>query len=154
VYDHPFQWGSRRIGPDLAREGGLRSNLWHVLHFQDPRQSSPQSIMPSYAHLLEEETNWDDVERIVLTHAMLGVPYPKEVRDGMSVRLAESQAKQIAQDIEAAGGPANLENKKVVALIAYLQRLGTDINKPAPTPTPGTTAENKADVKSVVSNTP
>jgi cytochrome c oxidase cbb3-type subunit I/II len=132
VYDRPFQWGSRRIGPDLAREGGLRSNLWHVLHFQDPRQSIPQSIMPSYAHLLEEQISWEEIDRTVLTHAMLGVPYPKEVRDGMSTQLAQSQAKAIATDIEAAGGPANLEDKKVVALIAYLQRMGTDISKPAP----------------------
>lgn len=142
VFDRPFQWGSRRLGPDLAREGGLRSNLWHVLHFQNPRQTSPQSIMPSYAHLLEEPTDWDELEKSVLTHAMLGVPYPKEVRNGMSAQLARTQAKQIGEDIKATGGPANLDDKKVVALIAYLQRLGTDVTKPAPaTPADAVRAE-------------
>ncbi|MCC6320932.1 MAG: cytochrome-c oxidase, cbb3-type subunit I [Phycisphaerales bacterium] len=132
VYDHPFQWGSRRIGPDLAREGGQRSNLWHLLHFQDPRQSITQSIMPSYAHLLESRLDMGEVARHVRAQAMIGVPYGEMVKEGKAAESARAQAKQIADDIATSGGPTGLEDKKVTALIAYLQRLGTDISKPPP----------------------
>ena len=134
VYDHPFQWGSRRIGPDLAREGGTRSNLWHVLHLQDPRQSITQSIMPAYPHLLEQTIDFDQIQTRVRANAMIGVPYGEAVKAGRSQELARAQAKTIAEDIAKSQGPGGLEDKKVVALIAYLQRLGTDISKPPPTP--------------------
>ncbi|MFO0861664.1 MAG: cytochrome-c oxidase, cbb3-type subunit I [Phycisphaerales bacterium] len=136
VYDHPFQWGSRRIGPDLAREGGIRSNLWHVLHLQDPRQSSPQSIMPAYPHLLDQPLDFDAVQGRVRVHAMIGVPYGKAVLEGQAKAMAEAQAKSLAEEIVKADGPKGLENKKVIALVAYLQRLGTDIAKPAPEAAP------------------
>ncbi|MFO0785989.1 MAG: cytochrome-c oxidase, cbb3-type subunit I [Phycisphaerales bacterium] len=132
VYDHPFQWGSRRIGPDLAREGGIRSNLWHVLHLQDPRQASPQSIMPAYPHLLSQNINFDEIQTHVRAQAMIGVPYGEAVKDGRSQELARAQALSISQDIAKSEGPKDLDNKKIVALVAYLQRLGTDIAKPAP----------------------
>ncbi len=133
VYDHPFQWGSRRIGPDLAREGGLRSNLWHLLHFQDPRQSVAQSIMPSYAHLIDETLDYDGLTARVKAHALIGVPYGDAVKPGRAAELARAQAAIIAEDIAASGGPAGLAERKIVALIAYLQRLGTDISRPPPT---------------------
>ncbi len=138
VYDHPFQWGSRRIGPDLAREGGLRSNLWHTLHLQDPRQSITQSIMPAYPHLLANTIDWNEIQTHVRAQAMIGVPYGEAVKDGVSQGLARAQAKTIADDIAkgdgSGNGPKGLEDKKIVALIAYLQRIGTDISKPAPAP--------------------
>jgi len=136
VYDHPFQWGSRRIGPDLARVGGQRSNLWHVLHLQDPRQSVEQSIMPGYPHLLEQTIDFDQIQARVRANAMLGVPYGEMVKDGRAAASAREQARLIAEDVAKSEGPTGLEDRKVTALVAYLQRLGTDISKPPPTPTP------------------
>ncbi len=151
IYDHPFQWGSRRIGPDLAREGGRQSHDWHVRHFEDPRQLIPQSIMPSYTHLLRDDLDFGAIQGKVDAMAMLGVPYGAAI-DSAS-QMAVEQATQIADDLVKQGGyefyyengdisdldPAEreryrLRNKKVIALVAYLQRLGTDISKPAPTP--------------------
>ena len=135
VYDHPFQWGSRRIGPDLAREGGLRSHDWHVRHMENPRELVAQSIMPSYPHLLRRELNFPAVQARVNAMAMLGVPYGQAVRDGNAVTMAREQARQIAAEIVAQGGYEGLEDKQIIALVAYLQRLGTDIHKTAPAPT-------------------
>ncbi|MBL8887058.1 MAG: cytochrome-c oxidase, cbb3-type subunit I [Phycisphaerales bacterium] len=132
VYDHPFQWGSRRIGPDLAREGGMRSSLWHVLHLEDPRQASPQSIMPAYPHLLNDPLDFEQIQTRVRVHAMLGVPYGEAVKDGKAAEMARTQAQKLAAEIVQAQGPTGLENKQIIALVAYLQRLGTDISKPAP----------------------
>jgi cytochrome c oxidase cbb3-type subunit I/II len=134
VYDHPFQWGSRRIGPDLAREGGKRSHDWHVRHFENPRQLVPQSIMPGYAHLLEQALNFNSIQGRVDSMAMIGVPYGEAVRNGKAVALAKAQAEQIAKELVAQGGYENMADKKVIALVAYMQRLGTDISKPAPAP--------------------
>ncbi|MCA9299709.1 MAG: cytochrome-c oxidase, cbb3-type subunit II, partial [Phycisphaerales bacterium] len=125
VYDHPFQWGSRRIGPDLAREGGRQSNLWHVTHFLDPAQMTPGSIMPKYSWLVTQDLDYASIPARVGAMAMLGVPYGDAVEHAED--LARAQAQVIADDIESQGGPADLETKKVVAMIAYLQRLGTDL---------------------------
>ncbi len=132
VYDHPFQWGSRRIGPDLAREGGRQSHDWHVRHLENPRQLIPQSIMPAYAHLLKDDLDMPGIQKRVDAMAMLGVPYGEAVKPGKAEEMAREQSKKIAADLVAQGGYPNLENKKVIALVAYLQRLGTDISKPAP----------------------
>jgi cytochrome c oxidase cbb3-type subunit I/II len=134
VYDHPFQWGSRRIGPDLAREGGKQSHLWHLQHFKDPQHFTPNSIMPAYAFLIEGNVDFAAIPHKVDVMTMLGVPYGPAVKDGQAEKLAREQAATIAKDIAAQGGPAGLEGKQVVALIAYLQRLGTDITKPPPAP--------------------
>ncbi|MCG3121822.1 MAG: hypothetical protein GIKADHBN_00193 [Phycisphaerales bacterium] len=136
VYDHPFQWGSRRIGPDLAREGGMRSHDWHVRHFEDPRQMLPQSIMPTYAHLLRQDFDFASVQGKVRAMAMLGVPYGEVVKDGVAERLAREQAAKIAAELEAQGGYKDMGGKKIIALVAYMQRLGTDISKPADAPAP------------------
>ncbi|MCB9565345.1 MAG: cytochrome-c oxidase, cbb3-type subunit I [Kofleriaceae bacterium] len=144
VYDHPFQWGSRRIGPDLHREGGRRSDVWHVHHFRNPRSTSKGSIMPAYPHFYSDDIPWDVIQDRVDAMAMLGVPYDATALHDAS-GLAHAQAKQIADAIVQQGGPAGLQDKEVVALIAYLQRLGTDIkvDQPAeaaaPTPTAMTT---------------
>ncbi|HEX6078319.1 MAG TPA: cytochrome-c oxidase, cbb3-type subunit I [Methylomirabilota bacterium] len=130
VYDHPFLWGSRRIGPDLARVGGKYPNLWHVRHMEDPRSTTPQSIMPAYPWLARTPLNWSAVQRGVAAQSTLGVPYTAEqVRDAGA--LAREQARQIAGAIAQQGGPAGLEDTELVALVAYLQRLGTDIRKPS-----------------------
>ena len=131
IYDRPFQWGSRRIGPDLAREGGLRSHVWHYTHFRNPRDVNENSLMPAYPWLLEQELNFDEIESRVRAMAMLGTPYGELVLDGNATTHAEYQASQIAAALESQGGPAasDTERKKVIALIAYVQRLGTDIFK-------------------------
>jgi cytochrome c oxidase cbb3-type subunit I/II len=127
VYDHPFQWGSRRIGPDLQREGGKYPDLWHVRHMQDPRSTTPQSIMPAYTWLFKDDLDYASIQQRVDAMAMLGVPYGDAVLHAES--MARAQAAQISADIVAQGGPDQLEAKKIIALVAYLQRLGTDIKK-------------------------
>lgn len=124
IYDRPFQWGSRRIGPDLAREGGRQSSFWHWTHFDNPELVSPGSIMPSYAHLLSEDLNFDAIQPLVKTAHLLGAPYDRELTD--SADMARQQAEKVAAEIVSQGGLANLQEKQAMALIAYLQRLGTD----------------------------
>ncbi len=136
VYDHPFQWGSKRTGPDLQREGGKQSDNWHVLHFNDPRQVNDRSVMPAYPHLLSQQIDFDGLTPRVRVMSMLGVPYGQAILDGKAPELARAQAKAIADNIIAQGGQKGLDDKKVVALIAYMQRLGTDISKPAPAAAP------------------
>jgi cytochrome c oxidase cbb3-type subunit I/II len=126
VYDHPFQWGSKRTGPDLAREGGRRDELWHLRHFENPRATSPGSVMPSYPHLLTDTIPWNVLQDRVDAMAMLGVPYGKKALDSASA-LAHDQASTLATKLQTQGGPANLEDKEVIALIAYMQRLGVDM---------------------------
>ena len=130
VYDHPFQWGSRRIGPDLHRVGGKYPDLWHVRHMEDPRSTTPQSIMPPYPWLLTERLDFEDIQNSVDAMATIGVPYDAE--KSQAPELARKQAESIAARIQAAGGPGDLADKRIIALIAYLQRLGTDIFKNQP----------------------
>ncbi len=134
IYDHPFQWGSRRIGPDLAREGGLRTHLWHYLHFKNPADISENSIMPRYPWLLKNTVNFDEIRGRVDSMALMGVPYGELLLEGKTVEHAKGQALEIAMELEAQGGPSYEEtyDKKVIALIAYLQRMGTDISKTPP----------------------
>ena len=149
IYDHPFQWGSRRIGPDLAREGGRQSHVWHILHFRDPGGFVKGSIMPSYPHFETQDLNFKTIPERVQAAAYLGAPYSEEVLNN-SIDIAKAQAKQIADEIVQQNGPEGLEDKKVVAIIAYLQRLGTDLFKAPPTSEKDSTEqaqpENEADV--------
>lgn len=142
VYDHPFQWGSRRIGPDLAREGGKQSPHWHYLHFINPQQITPGSIMPAYGHLVVKPVDFSSIPVRVWAMQALGVPYTDEQRAG-AVEHARAQAAQIAATIaDQAKEPElaeALKDKQVVALIAYLERLGKDLfatPEPAATPAP------------------
>jgi len=131
IYDHPFQWGSKRTGPDLAREGGRRDLYWHVRHMNDPRSTSPGSVMPSYPHLLADTIEFGVIQKRVDVHAMLGTPYDaKALSDATG--LAHTQADALATRLEASGGPKGLADKEIVALIAYLQRLGRDAAQAAP----------------------
>ncbi|MBX3134129.1 MAG: cytochrome-c oxidase, cbb3-type subunit I [Gemmatimonadaceae bacterium] len=131
VYDHPFLWGSRRIGPDLARIGGKYPDLWHIRHFAEPKSLVANSIMPVYAHLERRELDFDGIQRRVDAMVMLGVPYGEAVRNAPA--MARAQAEQMAAGIEASGGPSGLADKEVIALVAYLQRLGRDIQTPTGT---------------------
>lgn len=143
VYDRPFQWGSRRIGPDLARVGGKYPHLWHVRHMEDPTSTTPRSIMPRYPWLLEEETDFSVIQERVDVMALLGVPYGEAVQ--RAEEMAREQAAEIGQAIETQGGPAQLADKKIVALIAYLQRMGVDLKKAPPAPAPEAAATQEAE---------
>lgn len=131
IYEHPFLWGSKRTGPDLARVGGKYPNLWHVRHMEDPRSTSPVSIMPAYPWLLEKSLDLSKISGNLATLRTIGVPYSDaEIQNAVS--LAQTQAKTIAEDVAKNGGKANLQDKEIVAIVAYLQRLGTDIKAVAP----------------------
>ncbi len=126
IYDHPFQWGSKRTGPDLAREGGKRDELWLLRHFDDPRSTSPGSVMPDYPDLLTDTIPWDTIQAHVDGMAKLGVPYGPTALAHADA-LAKTQALTLAAMLEAEGGPPQMNDKEVIALIAYMQRLGKDI---------------------------
>ncbi len=128
VYDHPFLWGSKRTGPDLHRVGRRYSNLWHYLHMENPRSMSPGSIMPQYPWLFDQETDVRGVEPRIRAMQRLGVPYPKGY-DAQAADDLRAQAEVIAADLQKENAPAD-PNKEIIALIAYLQRLGTDIAVP------------------------
>jgi len=126
VYERPFLWGSKRTGPDLARVGGKYPHLWHVRHMEDPRSTSPRSIMPPYPHMLETELDFSTLPTKLRTLKMLGTPYDSTTIAN-AVAIAQAQAQAIADEVETQGGPSGLANKEIIALVAYLQRLGTDI---------------------------
>ncbi|MCP4291538.1 MAG: cytochrome-c oxidase, cbb3-type subunit I [bacterium] len=122
LLDHPFQWGSKRTGLDLARVGGKYDNLWHYLHLMDPRSTSPASNMPTYTHF---ETKTVDPEVIVgrmKALGKLGVPYTEEDYD-LAVQRFNSQGQMIS-DYLAANDVTIAPNSEMAAIIAYLQRLG------------------------------
>ena len=130
VYDHPFQWGSKRTGPDLAREGSgnlKKSNTWHYNHFEEPNSISTGSVMPSYAFLIDD--NLDTATTPLKINAMrtLGVPYAADYANKANQDLM-LQAKGIADDLQKDGIKV-APTKEIIALIAYMQRLGTDIGK-------------------------
>ncbi|MBL8660273.1 MAG: cytochrome-c oxidase, cbb3-type subunit II [Rhodospirillales bacterium] len=134
MYDHPFQWGSKRTGPDLARVGGKYSNDWHALHLQDPRAVVPESVMPPYAHLATTELKFGDVAQHMQTLRTVGVPYTdadiaeaksdlkaQAVGDGDTAALLERYPKAVVGDFD--GDPSRVT--EMDAVIAYLQMLGT-----------------------------
>ncbi|MHA3979601.1 cytochrome-c oxidase, cbb3-type subunit II [Halovulum sp. GXIMD14794] len=136
MYDHPFQWGSKRTGPDLARVGGRYSDEWHVDHLLDPQSLVPESVMPSYAHLADTRIEAEHIADLMLTHRAVGVPYTDEMIenakldfgvqanpdgdwDGLVERYPGAQVRNFD------GNPALTE---MDALIAYLQVLGTMVD--------------------------
>ena len=129
VYDHPFQWGSKRTGPDLAREGGKYPDSWHYNHMYDPRSMSPGSIMPQYVWLLDNKLDTSSTAAKIRAMKTLGVPYPDgydRIANIDLMKQAESIALNLKKDkIET---PADAE---IIALIAYLQRIGRDIKAEA-----------------------
>ena len=134
VYDHPFLWGSRRIGPDLAREGVRNpSALWHLRHFNDPTSTSPGSIMPKYVHLIDQPMDFAAAGPSVGALRAVGVPYSEADVAG-AAEAARAQAQKVEEQLVAengsADGVAGIAGRRVIALIAYMQRLGTDLDKP------------------------
>ena len=138
IYDHPFQWGSRRIGPDLARVGGKYSNTWHYRHMLDAREVTPGSNMPVYAALASNAVDFASTEVKMRAMRTVGVPYEAD-EIATSEEAAWQQARAIAADLESDAGVRTCEGAitgdcdlrvdgQLVALISYLQRLG---NRPA-----------------------
>ena len=134
IYDRPFLWGSKRTGPDLHRIGAKYNDNWHFNHMYDPRLTSPGSIMPRYPWLLTTDLNVSNTEAKMEGLVKLGTPYTQfEIDKALS--LLHSQAEGIEQNLRQDPefvknyGDSNMQNKEIVALIAYLQRLGTDIKK-------------------------
>ncbi|WP_397363050.1 cytochrome-c oxidase, cbb3-type subunit I [Olleya sp. R77988] len=141
VYDHPFLWGSKRTGPDLHRIGGKYSDNWHFNHMYDPQSTSSGSIMPSYKWLINNKLYKDDIEAKMKVMVTLGVPYTEEDIANAQAQMLE-QGTQIEknlyndpdfakayEDSKKSGGAdfVEMRNREIVAMIAYLQRLGTDI---------------------------
>ena len=133
MYDHPFQWGSKRTGPDLARVGGRYSDAWHVDHFRDPQSVVPESVMPKYDYLERTMITPEHIEDLLATHRTVGVPYTDEMietaaadftaqadpnadHEGLLARYPKAQARNFD------GQPGISEAD---ALIAYMQMLGT-----------------------------
>lgn len=125
VYDHPFQWGSKRTGPDLARLGGKYPDSWHYNHMLDPQSMSPGSIMPSYPWLLDDNLDTSRTPAMINAMRTLGVPYEKGYESKANTELM-LQAKEIGSSLKN-DKIETPSNKEIVALIAYMQRLGKDI---------------------------
>lgn len=125
VYDHPFQWGSKRTGPDLAREGGKYPHMWHYKHFWDPREVTAGSIMPRYTWLFNEKIPFSGLPARLKVMQKLGVPYTDEEVVN-SIANAKAQAQGIAHELAESGVPGKIAEMDIVALIAYMQRLGVD----------------------------
>lgn len=124
-YDSPHLWGSKRTGPDLARVGGKYPDLWHVRHMDDPRSTSPNSIMPRYEHLLVNRLDLARLPAHLRGQRRIGIPYTED-QIANAAALAQVQADSIAAGVVRQGGPERLETRQIVALVAYLQRLGMD----------------------------
>jgi len=146
MYDHPFQWGSKRTGPDLARVGARYSNEWHVQHLIEPRSVVPESIMPSYGFLLNNELEIPDIEGHLKANRIVGVPYTEEMLenaradliaqanpDADTAGVEERYPKAVIADFD--GNPTRLT--EMDALVAYLQMLGTLVDFSTYDPTSG-----------------
>jgi len=138
MYDHPFQWGSKRTGPDLARVGGKYSNAWHVAHLTDPRSVVPESVMPGYGFMAKTDLDYADIAAHLETNRTVGVPY-SDAMIAAAVADLEAQAdpdadtedllarypKAVVADFD--GDPTRIT--EMDALIAYLQVLGTMVDR-------------------------
>jgi len=139
-YDHPFQWGSKRTGPDLARVGGKYSNAWHVEHLANPGDVVPESIMPNYPWLLKNDLDYSDVAARMRALKMVGVPYSEtdaefqanvekfgaEIADNLDINRAEANLVAQAEKANFDGDRTRLT--EMDALVAYLQVLGTMVD--------------------------
>jgi cytochrome c oxidase cbb3-type subunit I/II len=125
VYDHPFQWGSKRTGPDLHRIGQKYPDSWHYNHMLEPESMSPGSIMPPYTWLFDDDYSKEDMAAKIRAQRIVGVPYP-EGFENEAVADMERQAEGIAKNLKDSKINAD-KDKEIIAMIAYLQRMGTDI---------------------------
>ncbi|HEX2842524.1 cytochrome-c oxidase, cbb3-type subunit II [Hyphomicrobium sp.] len=136
MYDHPFQWGSKRTGPDLARVGGKYSDAWHVDHMKEPREVVPGSVMPGYPFLAARKLDAENIARDMKALQLAGVPYTEEMIEKASADLHaqvapdSKQAKEVVQrypkaQVRKFDGSPDTAATELDALIAYLQMLGT-----------------------------
>jgi cytochrome c oxidase cbb3-type subunit 2 len=135
MYDHPFQWGSKRIGPDLARVGGKYSNDWHYAHLQNPQALVPESLMPHYAFLADAPLDYDNIAARLKTLRVVGVPYSDaqitnarfdlETQANPQAKTADLMARYPKANL-VSGNPSHIT--EMDALIAYLQVLGTEVS--------------------------
>lgn len=131
VYDHPFLWGSKRTGPDLHRIGGKYPDSWHLRHMYDPYSTSPGSIMPAYPWMFTKEIKYETLPNRINALRAVGVPYAEGYED-LAIKDARAQADEIVLRLRENGfaqvdGIPISSNQQIIAMIAYLQRLGTDI---------------------------
>jgi cytochrome c oxidase cbb3-type subunit 2 len=144
MYDHPFQWGSKRTGPDLARVGGRYSDAWHVDHMTDPQAVVPESVMPKYSFLLNNEIDGKYIADIMTAHRMVGVPYTDDaIANATADFAAQADPNADTTGLEARYGKVNISNfdgqpalTDMDAVIAYLQVLGTMVDFSTFTPDP------------------
>ncbi|MCB2200222.1 cytochrome-c oxidase, cbb3-type subunit I [bacterium] len=129
VYDHPFLWGSKRTGPDLHRIGGKYPDAWHYNHMLEPTSMSPGSLMPPFPWLIEDELNTHNTAAKIRALRKVGVPYAKDY-DEQALEDLQTQAAAVSQSLADQGIQVD-SDREIIALIAYLQRLGTDINPSA-----------------------
>lgn len=135
-YDHPFQWGSKRTGPDLARVGGRYSDAWHVDHLTDPQSVVPESVMPKYGYLSNREIDGRYIEGIMGTHRLVGVPYDDAMMENaVADFVAQADPNSDFAGLQERYAKANVSNfdgqpqlTEMDALIAYLQVLGTMVD--------------------------
>ena len=133
MYDHPFQWGSKRTGPDIARVGGRYSDDWHVVHIVDPQSVVPESVMPKYGYLLDKVIDGKYIKDLMETHRMVGVPYTDDMIANASADFkAQADPDADWDDLLARYPKAQTRNfdgqpelTEMDAIIAYLQMLGT-----------------------------
>jgi len=132
VYDHPLLWGSKRTGPDLHRLGGKYPDAWHYNHMDDPRLTSPGSIMPAYPWLLTQKLETNSLPARLGALRKIGVPYPAGYERGPAQQELAGQAAKIVENLKLGSITNAPPDREIIALIAYLQRLGTDIKQTAP----------------------
>jgi cytochrome c oxidase cbb3-type subunit I/II len=141
VYDHPFLWGSKRIGPDIQREGDKYPDAWHFNHMENPRATSPGSIMPNFTWLYDQKLDLDVLPTRLGTLRRLGIPYPAGYENGPAQADVKAQVDRITLSLKNKditvypdGTAITNETREIFAVIAYLQRLGKDIKGEAATP--------------------
>ncbi|HMO64116.1 MAG TPA: cytochrome-c oxidase, cbb3-type subunit II, partial [Verrucomicrobiota bacterium] len=130
IFDHPFLWGSKRTGPDLHRVGGKYPDAWHFNHMEDPRSTSPGSIMPPYPWLLDRRLDTNSLPARIKALRRVGVPYPEGFESGPAQAELAAQAARIVANLAQGSISNHPPDTEIVALIAYMQRLGTDAKMP------------------------
>lgn len=133
MYDHPFQWGSKRTGPDLARVGGRYSDEWHVAHMTDPQSVVPESVMPKYGYLQNAKLDGEYIDELLTTHRRVGVPYTDEMienaRADFTVQANPDEDYDAMLERYPGAVVSNFDGEPGItemdALVAYLQMLGT-----------------------------
>ncbi len=145
MYDHPFQWGSKRTGPDLARVGGRYSDEWHVAHLTNPQSVVPESVMPKYGYLLDRKIDGKYIADLMRTNRVVGVPYTDEMIEAAVADFKAQADPDSDYDglLERYGDKVQVRNfdgrpgiSEMDALVAYLQMLGTLVDFSTFTPAP------------------